>query len=316
MRAIISLCVVSTLIACSTPNRTDPNSAKTTGSAAEVKSVPVKTSPKARAETDQAKLEAFRAMKRARAYEREGQSRFPAVVAAALGPLRPRGIPYKTVRAEAFRAMELLKHTPGRARYKLRVVTTVRGGALRTALEGPLRDAGWLGPKMTLRTPLERPDGSVLEVKLTEPDEMPSVVDYVLTTKDGTSALETPSLLLSQPPLWPALMGKANIIGYEFGHFHATRIGGAYSDIERSAVLYEASGARKIAGRVGRALVDRGFTMDDDGEILRGPDGVSMVLKTPGKGNRLLVHYQRRWTTPGAKAPAKTIGKSGSPSGP
>ncbi len=308
MKVIIPLAILLAVTACRSPDRSDPASTKTTVSDLQAKPPPVRTTPRDRAVTDRAKLEAFRAMKRARAYEREGQARVPAVVAQQLAALRPVGIPYKTVRSEAYRAMKLLKHTPTHAQYKLRLVTTVRGGDLRTALEAPLRAAGWLGADMTLRTPLERADGSVLEVKLTEPDEMPSVVDFIFTTKNPQSDMETPSLLLSKPPLWPALLEKADIVGYEFGHFHATRPGGVYTDIERSAVLYAVKGARKHAANLGRALVARGFTRDDDGEILRGPEGASLVLKTPGDA-RLLVHYQRRWDARPAAQPVKTPGK-------
>ena len=313
MRVIMSLCTVVMAFACRGPEPVDPPAPEVSPPVASAKGLGAPAVPEKRKAAQQAKLEAFRAMSRARAYEREGQCRVPPVVAAALGTLRPVGIPYKTVRAEAFRAMKLLRHSPGYAQFKMRLVTTIRGGDLRTALEGPLRAAGWLGADATLRTPLKNADGATLEVNLTEPEEMPSIIDFVLTTKDQDQPLETPSLLLSTPPLWPALLKNADLIGYEYGHFHATRPGGAYSDIERSAVLYAVKGAPARAKSLARALVKRGFTPDDDGTILRGAEGESMVIKSPGNGDRLLVHFQRRWTTPGLqkqKGKAKPAGKA------
>jgi hypothetical protein len=241
-------------------------------------------------------------MRRARAYEREGQAHIPGVVETALGALRPSSIPHKTLRAEAFRSMKLLKHQSGYAQYKLRLVTTVRGGALRTALEIPLRKAGWLGAQQTLRTPLERPDGRVLEVNLKEPDEMPSTIDLILTTRDGSSPMETPSLLLAKPPLWPTLLGESTLIGYEFGHFHGTRAGASYTDIERIAVIYRTKAPKRLVRTVRRTLLAGDFELDDDGTVLRGADGVSLVFKADPDNGHVLVHSQRRWAQPNGSA--------------
>jgi len=264
---------------------------------------PAKATPEQRAAAAEGRLTAFRAMKRARAYEREGQARVPALIEAALGDLRPSGVPYKTVRAEAFRGMKLLRHTPGFAQFKLRFVTTVRDGAVRAAMEAPLRAGGWLGANQTLRSPLKRSDGSVVEVTLQEPDEMPTVIDLVLTTKDLATPLETPSVLLARPPVWPTVMGDVSPVGYEFGHFHGTRAGGSYSDIERIAVAFAPKSAKALQRRVRGRLLALGFILDDDGIILRGPDRVSLALTISPKTGHLLVHHQRRWKTPGPPAP-------------
>jgi hypothetical protein len=142
---------------------------------------------------------------------------------------------------------------------------------------------------------------------------MPTVIDLVLTTKDEASALETPSVLLARPPVWPTVMGDASPVGYEFGHFHGTRAGAAYTDIERIAVAYAPKSPEALKRRVQRRLLALGFTLDDDGTILRGSGGVSLAQTVSQKTGHLVVHHQRRWKTP--RSPKQTAPKA-APEGP
>lgn len=208
----------------------------------------------------------------------------------------------KIVAYEIERDMLRTRPKPGRHEDMIRIVTTDRGASLRAAVVRHLKRQGYAVIDTQLRSPMAHPKHGSLTVKITEQTDLAARVEFVLVRK-ASGALADPTGLLRTPLRWLATQVHTPV-GFEFGHYHAVRFAGAFTDAQRLAYAVRVNDVAALQAALARqALADGYELVAKDAALYRTTDGRQFTTRTTDEPGILVLHLSARWPVVARPAP-------------
>ena len=203
---------------------------------------------------------------------------FPDALLAAM----PAGQSTRPVRFEVAVDMAQARFRPGARRVALTWLTPARWSDTRAAMAAGLVAAGWLNPGAELTPPLVRPNGEQLIWQATREPGKPDQLEWTLVPTAIPAALRD-AIDGRIPKAFVDDALRAQVVGVEYGRYHASGPRADTTDVERIALAFalgDASAARAFIASIDARAQSAGYARSRD--VWRHPDGRTVTTRTPG----------------------------------